>query len=267
MIRISMFLILMVLSLPGHSSVSNSNYNYSITIENDGNFTIVIKTKYSENRSLKSIMKSTFLSNTNMKKSDPTFISSSTSINLTNTINSKNGLYKYVQTNKNKKNNTTATIKNSCFINISDEKITNNCKITSSSASLIGSVFNYGSTKIECAGKSGMSKSCVMTTKGQPDSIDLYFVGKTEERLAVSGASTTISATFNLFYGYINGYDSLKKIKYNSFYTKNVESLWEEMMKHLKDKQYLSSTLKATSSDNGYYVRTIWIILISYLVF
>ncbi len=244
-----------LLTLPAFA-VSNSDYKYNVDIDTKGNFKIVIKTKYPATKSLNSILKYSFMKEANLKAADNTMISSRQSTNVMTKIGATTGTFPYVQTNKSTKSGMTATITSNCSLMLSENKVSNTCKISRSSAPIIGSIFNYGSTSVVCEGEKGTKKSCVMTIKGQPDSINIPFKGRTEERLAVSGAVHTITATFKTYYGAINGYSKMKEASNDRFYSNNISGLWSGMIQYLRKQQYLSARLSAKSGENGYYVTT-----------
>jgi len=246
-----------LLSLPSFA-VTNSNFKYDLSIDTGGNFNIVIKTQYPATKSLAEIIKYSSLSEAVLKAVDSTLISSKFSNDPKMIIYNRKGNFYYKQITKSSKSGMTATIKNDCSLYITEDgySISNKCKITSSSAPIIGTIFDYGSSQILCKGAKGYKKFCTMTIKGRADSINIPFRGRTEERLAVSGAVHTITSTFKIYYGAINGSKAMSEAKSDRFFSNNISGLWGSMIKHLKKEQYLKANLLATSGVSGYYVRT-----------
>ena len=249
----SILCLLLGLSVSAIASTSNSDFNYNLTIKEDGDFAILVNERFHNQYNLKSVVYSNFLNVNNLKSNDESLISQTYSININNALKT-NGKKTYKTVLKASRNNITATLENDCTLTVNDTSITNYCRITRAKAPIIGSLFKYGYSNFACYQKEDSLVTCKVNITGKPDSINMFVMKRSSERLAVSGAVQTLKT---LFANYKLTTEKRKtNLSSDALYKYNISGLWSAMMEYFKDEQELDRTIKVKSHNNGYQLDT-----------
>lgn len=241
-------LIALFFSLNAFASVEHKDFNFDIKLTPNGKYEVNIHMLFDSDMKFSEIITNLYLNEQLKQQVDENFVSQEVEF-YSNSENKNTQNYKLDM--KVKKIGVTAHLKSKCNAFISRSTATNNCILISSSAFLIGSLFKHGKNNLKCSILDNRSKKCIMTLKGQTLPIG-GLIGRTADRLALSGSTEAVSKTFFLYHKMIN---LTANAITEDIYEDNILNLWNQMMLKLDNSDRLQKSLKFQSSQNGLIIK------------
>ena len=214
-------------------------HSYDFSVCENGKFNLSIKTFFPNAKTVEEVFNNYFLNGDTVNTAS-SLLQSAPTINdkIKPTVLELSQLSTYKMKSEPVKSGSTSHLVSDCSMMITDKinKIEQNCNLNLREGTG-GEVFNSGknSTNITCEKNPADTKgvTCTIIVHGHPKPYQSFFIHRSAERLAVSGAIETMKDMFALSFinHSVNGCkpnDSDAGIAKTNFYINNVEKFWPQ---------------------------------------
>jgi hypothetical protein len=237
----------LILVLTLLSSFAFAKFDFTIDIKPGGEFKINTNLTINKQVDVAKVYFDLFIDKDNQKLANEDLLDQTISRNLKHDLYNPDK-YSYKLSSELEKLGFTAIVKNDCNLIVEEKSINSICKITSSKAGILGTLFEWGKTNIVCQTRDNKT-SCTINITGKPKSKNLVLVSRTSDRLAVSGSSKTVKDLYSAFNIVSTG--SATKPKNDTFFKNNLLNLWDNMFEKLDGNEKLKSNLGVSSNIEG----------------
>jgi hypothetical protein len=222
-----------------------AQFNYQLSIKPGGNFDIQIQMRLKHHNDPAKVYYELFLDSKNQEIVNENFVKQSYSEGLEKDLYKK-GAHQYTIETHVSKSVFTANIVNNCDLNVYARQVKTDCTVQSSKAGVLGNIFHWGSTDINCI-ELDNNVDCHVHIRGKNKGFNIP-VRKTNDRLAISGSMKTVKDIYKAF-NLLN--DGLTNKRTDDFYKANLFEVWEELIEKLDRKDKLKANLSVMSSPIG----------------
>lgn len=227
------------------TTIAFAQFNYQLNIKPGGNFDIQIQMRLQNQNDPAKVYYELFLDSKNQEEVNENFVAQSYSENLEKDLYKK-GTHQYTIETHVSKSIFTAKIINKCDLTVYSNQVKSDCTVKSSKAGILGNIFHWGSTDINCI-ELDNNVDCHVHISGKNKGFKIP-VRKTNDRLAISGSMKTVKGIYKSF-NLLNEGSTTKKS--DNFYQANLFEVWEKLIENLDRNDKLKSNLSVMSSPTG----------------
>jgi hypothetical protein len=209
-----------------------ASFNFDMTLRPGGKYTLKMYMEY-QGISHKKALYDTFLKPNHLMKGDDSIASVNYQINSPSSLINKNKAGSFQMITKAYQYGFKGTVTNKCFYTPSATKSVVNCDVTSTRVGII-SLNNTISTNFTCEKLSLNKTRCTMSSSGKVQGARI--IGKSADRLALSGSVKVLTGNYKVFYAVDKGdFSKINSAVQTYFYKNEINPVWSRLLNNYYD--------------------------------